>query len=92
MQDLLLFCIYDSKAEMYLPPWSAMNRAVAHRIFETAVLQEGHDFNVHADDYSLWEVGSFNPEKAELKPHTLTNIVNAHHILNRFNNKEQSSG
>lgn len=82
-----LFCVYDEKAEMYLPPFTAMNRAVAHRIFESAVMQEGHDFNRHADDYSLWEIGKFDQDKglvtSDGKHH---NVVNAHHLMAKFNN------
>jgi len=92
---LLTFCVYDAKAELYHPSFTAMNRAVAHRQFETAVSQEGHEFNLHADDYSLWETGTFDQDEGineDNKNHV--NVVNAHHIVAKLNNQmlEVASG
>lgn len=90
MDSIKLFCVYDSKVEGYLPPFTAMNRAVATRIFETAVMQEGHDFNQHAEDYSLFEIGEYEPDTAELKALTpVSTIVNAHHIISKYANRQE---
>ena len=88
-QEVQLFCVLDSKMEMYIAPYSALNRAVAIRIFETAVRQEGHDFNIHADDYSLWLVGEFDPGTAQVTALPLENMVNAHHIINKMRNEQE---
>lgn len=92
MEKLQLFAVLDAKMELYLAPITARNAAVAARIFETAVLQEGHDFNVHADDYSLWLVGEFDPGTGEVSALGLKSIVQGHHIINKHANQEVSSG
>lgn len=84
-----LFCVYDSKVEGYLPPWSAVNRAVAIRQFESAVLDEGTEFHKHADDFSLWYVGSFDPNTGEVKSMPMGSVINAHQILAK---REELSG
>ncbi len=86
MQRLDLFCVYDCKMELYLSPFTAMNTAVAVRVFATAVLQEGHDFNSHADDYSMWQIGEFDQETGGVKAIALKNVVQGHHILNKQRN------
>jgi len=89
MEKLLLFCVYDSKVEGYLPPFTAMNRPVAIRIFETAVLQEDHDFNRHAEDYSLFEIGHYEPGTGELVSKTPVQAVQAIQIITKHNNRQQ---
>jgi len=90
MEKILLFCVYDSKVEGYLPPYTAMNRAVAGRIFETAVMQEGHDFNNHADDYSLFEIGHYEPDSGEVVSKKPVSVVaQAHHIINKYKNQQE---
>lgn len=91
MEAIILptFAILDEKAEMHLPTFTARNRAVAHRMFETAVLQDGHDFNKHPEDYSLWETGTFNQDtgvNTDISPHS--NVVNAHHIIMKLRNSQ----
>jgi len=98
MKSVLLptFCVFDEKAELYNSSFTAMNRAVAHRQFETAVLQEGHEFNLHAEDYSLWETGTFDPDTGiNLDNGQHSNVVNAHHVIMKHNNSQygaQASG
>ncbi len=89
MEKQILFSVYDAKAEGYLSPISAMNRAVAYRIFETAVMSEGHDFNHHAEDYTLFEIGHYEPDTAELVSKTPVAVVAAHHIINKHKNREE---
>lgn len=89
MEKQLLFCVYDSKVEGYLPPFTAMNRAVAIRMFTTAVLQEGSDFNNHADDYSLFEIGHYEPSSGELVSIQPKSVVAAHHIMNKHKNQQE---
>lgn len=79
-----LYTIYDSKAGSYLPPFTSVNHATALRSFESAIQQEDHDFNRHAEDYSLWSLGDFDQDKAELKPTKLLCIGQAHEILSNL--------
>lgn len=58
---LQVFAVYDSKAEAYLQPIFCVNRAVAIRSFTLAAQQEGHDFNRYAADYTLFQLGEWDP-------------------------------
>lgn len=61
-----LYSIYDSKALAFLPPICAATDGVAVRMFQSAVLKEGHDFNQYPEDYSLHQVGTWEDETGEL--------------------------
>lgn len=63
LATLNFYCVFDIKAGHYLPPYTAMNDGTAIRQFETAVMDELHDFNRHSEDYVLWRVGMFDSEK-----------------------------
>lgn len=78
--DQTLFTVYDSKAANYLPPFVSRNQATALREFKDAVNQEGHAFNTHAEDFTLWHIGTFNSEKATLTQEVPTLVANAHDI------------
>ncbi len=55
-----MFSIYDSKAEAYLQPFYSQTTGTAIRSFESAVNENGHDFNKYAGDYTLFELGDFD--------------------------------
>lgn len=55
-----VFTVYDSKAELYLPPFYAPATGAGLRSFEQAASSEGHQFNSHGADYTLFEIGEFN--------------------------------
>lgn len=60
------FSIYDSKAAAYMIPFFEANHAVAIRAFTDAAMKEGHAFAIHAADYTLFEIGTFDEGTAEL--------------------------
>lgn len=88
--DNLLFTVYDSKAANYLPPFVSRNHATALREFRDAVNQEGHAFNTHAEDFTLWHIGTFDSEKATLTQEIPTLVASAHeqHELPAFGSSE----
>lgn len=63
---LMIFSVYDSKAEAYLQPFFCTNRAVAIRNFGSAVVDQKSLFFAHPEDYSLFELGSFSEHTGEL--------------------------
>jgi len=90
LEKLELFSVYDSKVEGYLPPFSSNNKAVAIRQFETAVLREGADLYEHCEDYSLWHVGQFDPDKGLLISNEMaTVVVQAHQIVSKNKNQQE---
>lgn len=66
--NLELFCVYDAKAESFLPPFDMLTRGQAMRAFADQVNKQDSNFNRHAADYTLFHVGSFDQLKGELKP------------------------
>ena len=61
-----VFAIYDSKAEAFLQPWFSPTKATAIRSFSQAANEETSDFNRFAEDYTLFEIGSWEPASGVL--------------------------
>lgn len=79
--ELELYAVYDSKLGAYLAPFATANHMTAIRQFDTAVSQEGHDFNIHAEDYSLWHLAKYAAESGEIIPAKKVCISQAHELL-----------
>lgn len=58
---LLVFSVFDSKAEAYLRPYFAETKGLAVRAFRDASNDPTHEMCKHAADYTLFEIGSFDP-------------------------------
>ncbi len=69
-----LFTVYDSAASLYLDPFVAPTIEFAIREFKSVVNKEGHQFNQYPEDYTLFHIGVFSPETAELKQKTATSL------------------
>lgn len=76
-----VFCIYDIKAESYLPPFTAMNDAMALRMVATAANDESSTFHQHAEDYSLWRIGSFDQNSGMIEPDVGNCLAKAFDLL-----------
>lgn len=61
-----VFSVYDSKAKGWLPPFYAVNSAVAVRMFERSVNDQSTDFHRFAADYTLFCVGEWNENDGDL--------------------------
>ncbi len=57
---LLAFSIFDAAAVAYLPPMFLATKGMAIRSFSDAINEEGHMFGLHAEDYTLFHIGSFD--------------------------------
>lgn len=64
----LAYSVRDSKAERFISPFFAPTRAVAQRMFETAANTVGENFNRHCNDYTLFEIGTFEDETGVIVP------------------------
>lgn len=62
-----IFSVFDSKAKGWLPPFTAVNAAVAIRMFERAVNDGQSDFHRFSSDYSLFEIGLFSEDSGEVQ-------------------------
>ena len=64
-----VYSVYDSKAEAYLPPMFFPSKGVAIRAFTVAVTDASHDFHKFSEDYTLFELGSFDDSNAVFACH-----------------------
>lgn len=55
-----VFCIYDSKAEAYLPPFFMKSKGEAIRALTNHVNDEQHNFCKYAHDFSLFDCGTWD--------------------------------
>lgn len=63
---MLMFALYDSKAEAYLVPFFMKTRGMAIRAV-TADLQKNADLSRFAADYTLFELGFFDEMSGDFK-------------------------
>lgn len=76
---LKMFVIYDSKAEAYLPPFFVKSKGEAIRAIQSLIEDPQHNFHKYAEDFTLFEAGSWNDENAKF------NLLNTPHSLGKFN-------
>jgi len=62
------FSVFDSAAKLFLEPFFAETIEVACRMFRQVVNKPDHQFAKFPEDYTLFHVGSFNPESGMLEP------------------------
>lgn len=66
---LKVFCIYDSKAESYLVPFFMRSKGEAIRAITTHVNDAEHNFSKFAEDFALFELGSWDDDSAKFDLH-----------------------
>lgn len=79
-----IYSIFDSKAEAFMQPFFAATEGVALRYVTNAASEEGHEFNRHAEDYTLFEIGAFNESDGSIDPETPKAISNLVHLRQTF--------
>lgn len=62
----IMFTIYDSKAEAYLPPFVMHQEGMAIRVFSDCVNDTKHQFGLNPQDYTLFRIGMFNDLKGRV--------------------------
>lgn len=65
--DLKVFCVHDSCADSYLPPFCLPSTKEAVRAFRVCVNEKGHNFSGSPGDYSLFHLGDFDTDSGELR-------------------------
>ena len=63
----LLFTVRDLKADCYVVPFTDKTRAAAIRMFIDTVNAPDHTFNKHPEDFVLYELGTFDDNRAEFE-------------------------
>lgn len=65
-----VYAIYDSAANVFTAPTIDISDASAVRSFQQAIANSGSVMNFKPDDFSLFQVGTFDVETGELAPFT----------------------
>ncbi len=78
---MLVFSVFDAAAEAYLPPVFYSTKGQMMRSFADACNEEGHMFARHAEDYTLFHIGFFDPGKGLLESLTPDSLGNALQFL-----------
>ncbi len=61
-----MFVIFDSKANAYLQPWFLSQDGMALRVFSDCVNDKEHNFGRHPEDYTMFRIGEFNDQDANI--------------------------
>lgn len=69
MMDFKVYSIYDAAVSAYMQPFCAQSKGQAVRMFSDSVNDSSTMFFKHPDDYTLFELGSWNDESASYQLH-----------------------
>lgn len=76
-----VFSVYDSKAQTYCTPFFSVNTSTAMRDFAHAANDKGTDLYKFSLDYTLFHIGSFNEETAEITVQIPVNLGTANQFI-----------
>ncbi|AXL14703.1 nonstructural protein [Microviridae sp.] len=62
------FSVFDDKANCFMPPFFQHTTAMANRVFADAVRTKDHPFQTNPDDYTLYEIGTFDDTSGQIMP------------------------
>lgn len=62
----VMYTIFDAATGAYLRPFVAEADGQATRMFKDIATDPGHDVGRHPKDYTLWRVGIFDNQTAEV--------------------------
>lgn len=63
------YSVYDSKAKVFSNPFTSVNHLTATRDFNRAANDPSSDISKFPEDYTLYEIGSFDDVLGILVPH-----------------------
>lgn len=66
---VLVYSVFDSKASCYGQPFFCLSREVAQRAFIDTIADPNSMLGKHPEDFSLFELGSFNDENGAFDMH-----------------------
>ena len=76
---LKVFSIFDSKAGVYARPFCMTSAGTAMRVFGDMANDENDPVGQHAEDYTLFEIGTFDEDRglivSEATPRSLCNGI-----------------
>lgn len=85
-----IYSIYDRKAEYYQPFWVERNDSTAIRALEAALRQTEHPLRLHARDYMLFHIGTWQPESGRIDTTTPRHVADAWVVLAGLENQTEN--
>lgn len=76
-----IYTIFDSASGAYMRPFFAQSDGQATRSFGDIARDENHEIGKHPEDYSLYRVGIFDDNKAEITPEDKTCLATAMELI-----------
>jgi len=64
-----IFAVFDSKASAFLQPFFSPTTATGMRAFESACKDENQMFARHPEDFTLFELGDWDPAEGSFEAH-----------------------
>lgn len=61
-----IYTVHDAATMAYMQPFFARANGEALRSFASAVNEEGHSFNRHAADYTLFRIGEYDDSTGKI--------------------------
>jgi len=71
-----IYSVFDSKSESYTPPFYQHTEAMAIRTFADACNDKEHTFGMHPDDYTLFDLGTWDDSTGTITQDKIVSIGN----------------
>ncbi len=85
-----MFVIYDSKANAYMQPWFLTTKPMAIRAFTDCIADPKHNFGAHPEDYTLFDIGTFDSQSAKIHWKTPVSLGNGLQYVRQDEPKTES--
>ena len=77
-----LYIVYDSKTELYDKPTFAPNNGTMIRSFTDVANNKQHPIGQHPEDYTLFNIGSYDEETGTItQEKTKISVCQAHELI-----------
>lgn len=71
-----VYTVFDEAAGAYLQPFFSSSNRTAMRAVEDVMSDPSHQFNVHADDFTLFCIGEYDEDSGSLIPQDKVSLGN----------------
>jgi len=79
--DHIIVAVHDRQLKAFLRPFVANTIGQAVRSFSDEVNRAGSDLNAHPEDYTLWQLGTFNDHDGNISTEGREQIAIASNLL-----------
>lgn len=76
MMTFSILATYDSKAECFHTPFFLPNDAMGERVFRQMCQDPDHQFSLNPEDYTLFNIGTYNDQDGSIQSTPATAIIN----------------